>query len=98
MTYSNGLHVSYLQCYAWCAVLLNGFGCKDPKMVTASDFSSSGLHKTGNTSNPAGSRVTPMTATQIPGLNSLDISLLSVLTMHHGVSTLPTLTLMQPKS
>ena len=78
MTYSNGLHVSYLQCYAWCAVLLNGFGCKDPKMVNASDFSSSGLHITGNTSNPVGSRVTPMTATQIPGLNSLDISLVHI--------------------
>ena len=78
MTYSNGLHVSYLQCYAWCAVLLNGFGCKDPKMVNASDFSSSGLHITGNTSNPVGSRVTPMTATQIPGLNSLDISLVLI--------------------
>ncbi|KAL0011938.1 hypothetical protein SO802_007046 [Lithocarpus litseifolius] len=55
-------------------LLLNGFGCKDPKMVNASDFSSSGLHITGNTSNPAGSRVTPMTATQIPGHNSLGIS------------------------
>ena len=63
VTYSNGLHVSYLQCYAWCVVLLNGFNCKDPKMVNASDFSSSGLHITGNTSNPVGSRVTPMTAT-----------------------------------
>ena len=59
-------------------MLLNGFGCKDPKMVTASDFSSSGLHITGNTSNPAGSRVTPMTATQIPGLNSLGISLVRI--------------------
>ena len=47
-------------------------------MVNASDFSSSGLHITGNTSNPVGSRVTPMTATQIPGLNSLDISLVRI--------------------
>ncbi|KAM4112477.1 hypothetical protein ACJW30_05G143100 [Castanea mollissima] len=54
-------------------VLLNGLACKDPKIVEANDFSisSSGLHIAGNTSNPLGSRVTPMTAAQIPGLNSL---------------------------
>ncbi|KAL4627863.1 hypothetical protein ACB092_05G196300 [Castanea dentata] len=52
-------------------VLLNGLACKDPKIVEANDFSSSGLHIAGNTSNPVGSRVTPMTAAQISGLNSL---------------------------
>ncbi|XP_065619633.1 putative germin-like protein 2-1 [Quercus suber] len=57
------------------AVLLNGLACKDPKMVDANDFSSSGLHIAGNTSNPAGSKLTPMTAALIPGLNSLGISL-----------------------
>ena len=60
------------------AVLLNGLACKDPKMVDANDFSSSGLHIAGNTSNPVGSKVTPMTAAQIPGLNSLDISLVRI--------------------
>ncbi|KAL0011939.1 hypothetical protein SO802_007047 [Lithocarpus litseifolius] len=59
-------------------VLLNGLACKDPKMVDANDFSSSGLHIAGNTSNPAGSKVTPMTAAQIPGLNSLGISLVRI--------------------
>ncbi|KAK7828791.1 germin-like protein subfamily 1 member 7 [Quercus suber] len=44
-------------------------------MVDANDFSSSGLHIAGNTSNPAGSKLTPMTAALIPGLNSLGISL-----------------------
>ena len=68
------------------AVLLNGLACKDPKIVEANDFSSSELHIAGNTSNPAGPRVTPMTATQIPGLNSL------------GISLVPTLTLVPPKS
>ena len=67
------------------AVHLNGLACKDPKIVEANDFSSSELHIAGNTSNPAGSRVTP-TATQIPGLNSL------------GISLVPTLTLVPPKS
>ena len=57
------------------AVLLNGLACKDLKIVEASDFSSSELHIAGNTLNPVGSRVTPMTAAQIPGLNSLGISL-----------------------
>ena len=60
-----GLYVSYLQYYAWCAMPLNDFTCKDPKMVEASDFSISGLHIAGNTSNPAGSKVSTMTSTQI---------------------------------
>ncbi|KAL4627859.1 hypothetical protein ACB092_05G195900 [Castanea dentata] len=53
-------------------------GLHDPKMVDANDFSSSGLQIAGNTSNPAGSKVTPMTAAQIPGLNSLGISLVRI--------------------
>ncbi|KAL0011942.1 hypothetical protein SO802_007050 [Lithocarpus litseifolius] len=56
-------------------VLLNGLACKDPNTVEASDFSSSGLHIAGNTSNPAGLSVTPIVAAQIPGLNTLGISL-----------------------
>ena len=60
------------------AVLLNGLACKDPTIVEASDFSSSELHIAGNTLNPVGSRVTTMTSTQIPGLNSLGISLVRI--------------------
>ena len=60
------------------AVLLNGLACKDPKIVKASDFSSSELHIAGNTLNPVGSRVTSMTSAQIPGLNSLGISLVRI--------------------
>ncbi|KAK7828788.1 germin-like protein subfamily 1 member 7 [Quercus suber] len=59
-------------------VLLNGLACKDPKIVEANDFSSGELHIAGSTSNPIGSRVTPMTAAQIPGLNSLGISLVRI--------------------
>ncbi|KAL4627862.1 hypothetical protein ACB092_05G196200 [Castanea dentata] len=56
-------------------VFLNGLACKDPTKVEAKDFSSSGLHIAGNTSNPGGLGVTPVTTAQIPGLNTLGISL-----------------------
>ncbi|KAK1369213.1 hypothetical protein POM88_035305 [Heracleum sosnowskyi] len=59
-------------------VLLNGLACKNPIMVQASDFSFSGLHIAGNTSNAAGSKVTPVATTQIPGLNTLGISLVRI--------------------
>ncbi|XP_050872539.1 putative germin-like protein 2-1 [Lathyrus oleraceus] len=49
--------------------------CKDPKHVDANDFFFSGLHIAGNTTNPAGSKVTPVFASQLPGLNTLGISL-----------------------
>ncbi|XP_058749449.1 putative germin-like protein 2-1 [Vicia villosa] len=49
--------------------------CKDPKLVDANDFFFSGLHLAGNTTNPAGSKVTPVFASQLPGLNTLGISL-----------------------
>lgn len=54
-------------------VLVNGKACKDPKLVTASDFSLAGLHLAGNTNNAVGSRVTPAFAAHIPGLNTLGI-------------------------
>ncbi|KAL8483510.1 hypothetical protein ACS0TY_026267 [Phlomoides rotata] len=56
-------------------VLLNGMACKDPKLAQATDFSFTGLHMPGNTSNPVGSKVTPVNVAQIPGLNTLGISL-----------------------
>ncbi|KAL5080059.1 hypothetical protein RYX36_008480, partial [Vicia faba] len=49
--------------------------CKDPKLVDANDFFFSGLHIAGNTTNPAGSKVTPVFASQLLGLNTLGISL-----------------------
>ncbi|XP_022847722.1 putative germin-like protein 2-1 isoform X2 [Olea europaea var. sylvestris] len=59
-------------------VLVNGHACKDPKLVQANDFFFSGLHLPGNTSNAVGSRVTPATVAQIPGINTFGISLVRV--------------------
>ncbi|XP_049401680.1 putative germin-like protein 2-3 isoform X1 [Solanum stenotomum] len=59
-------------------VKVNGLGCKDPKSVISEDFFFSGLHFAGNTSNTFGSKVTRVNATQIPGLNTLGISLARV--------------------
>ncbi|KAL7142423.1 hypothetical protein ABFS83_08G122700 [Erythranthe nasuta] len=56
-------------------VFVNGFACKDSKLAQATDFFFSGLHIPGNTSNPVGSKVTPANVAQIPGLNTLGISL-----------------------
>ncbi|XP_039168329.1 putative germin-like protein 2-1 [Eucalyptus grandis] len=57
------------------SVLVNGQACKDPATVQANNFSFSGLHLPGNTSNPVGSKVTPVTVAQFPGLNTLGISM-----------------------
>ncbi|KAG6496952.1 putative germin-like protein 2-1 [Zingiber officinale] len=57
------------------AVFVNGFACKDPNTVTADNFFFSGLDKPGNTSNAGGSSVTPVAVDQVPGLNTLGISL-----------------------
>ncbi|XP_050148855.1 putative germin-like protein 2-1 isoform X2 [Malus sylvestris] len=54
---------------------INGFPCLDSKLATAEHFFFSGLHIPGNTSNPVGGKVTPVNVGQIPGLNTLGISL-----------------------
>ncbi|KAI3724814.1 hypothetical protein L1987_64581 [Smallanthus sonchifolius] len=59
-------------------VLVNGFACKNPSLVQANDFYFGGLHMMGNTSNAFGSKVTPVYVTQLPGLNTLGISLARV--------------------
>lgn len=56
-------------------VFVNGVVCKDAKNVQADDFFFSGLQLRGNTSNAVGSAVTPVTVTQLPGLNTLGISM-----------------------
>ncbi|KAM0033918.1 hypothetical protein Hdeb2414_s0016g00491401 [Helianthus debilis subsp. tardiflorus] len=56
-------------------VHVNGFACKDPKLVNADDFLFRGLHLAGNTSNPDGSQSTRVTVAQLPGLNTLGISM-----------------------
>ncbi|KAL7238367.1 hypothetical protein ACSBR2_004464 [Camellia fascicularis] len=60
------------------SVLVNGLVCKDPKLVQANDFFFSGLHLAGNTSNVVGSKVTPVTVAQLPGLNTLGISMVRI--------------------
>lgn len=57
------------------AVLVNGFVCKNSTAVTADDFFFPGLDKAGNTSNNLGSSVTPVSAANLGGLNTLGISL-----------------------
>ncbi|KAM0030745.1 hypothetical protein Hdeb2414_s0017g00500541 [Helianthus debilis subsp. tardiflorus] len=56
-------------------VLVNGVACKNPGSVKASDFHFTGLHMMANTSNPLGFVGTPVTVTQLPGLNTLGISM-----------------------
>ncbi|XVE62675.1 hypothetical protein DITRI_Ditri06bG0138500 [Diplodiscus trichospermus] len=60
------------------AVFVNGKFCKDPMLAKAEDFFYSGLNIPRNTSNPVGSTVTPVNVAQIPGLNTLGISLVRV--------------------
>jgi len=59
-------------------VFVNGFVCKDPKLVNAEDFFFSGLDKPGDTSNAVGSKVTLLNVDRIPGLNTLGISMARV--------------------
>ncbi|CAK7341291.1 unnamed protein product [Dovyalis caffra] len=59
-------------------VFVNGKFCKDPKLATANDFFFSGLNIPRNTSNPVGSVVTSANVAQIPGLNTLGISLVRI--------------------
>ncbi|KAK0589844.1 hypothetical protein LWI29_019201 [Acer saccharum] len=54
---------------------VNGFACKDPKMVQANDFFFSGLHIAGNPSNAVGSSIKPVNVAQIPGLNTLGLAM-----------------------
>ncbi|KAL6205707.1 hypothetical protein ACLB2K_022961 [Fragaria x ananassa] len=56
-------------------VFVNGKFCKDPKMATANDFFFSGLQIPKPTANAVGSTVTAANVEQIPGLNTLGISL-----------------------
>uniref|UniRef100_A0ACD6AIT2 Uncharacterized protein n=1 Tax=Avena sativa TaxID=4498 RepID=A0ACD6AIT2_AVESA len=54
---------------------LNGFPCKRPETVTANDFFSNVLAKPGNTNNPVGSAVTAANVENVPGLNTLGVSM-----------------------
>jgi len=54
---------------------VNGFVCKDTKLVQEDDFLFRGFHLMGNTSNVVGSKVTPVTVAELPGLNTFGISI-----------------------
>ncbi|CAN1176505.1 Germin-like protein subfamily 1 member 13 [Linum perenne] len=54
---------------------VNGKFCKDPMQAKADDFSFKGLNVPRDTSNQVGSNVTLLNVDQIPGLNTLGISL-----------------------
>ena len=53
----------------------------DPKLATAKDFSFSGLNTPGHTGNKVGSNVDLLNVDQIPGLNTLGISLARTTTL-----------------
>ncbi|XP_050220752.1 putative germin-like protein 2-2 isoform X2 [Mercurialis annua] len=78
MNQSSGLDLIKFPSLLFTKVVVNGVACKDAKMVQADDFFFSGLHLSGNTSNPTGSKVSPVNVVQIPGLNTLGISLARV--------------------
>ncbi|KAK6150850.1 hypothetical protein DH2020_015782 [Rehmannia glutinosa] len=68
-------------------VFVNGKICKNPNKVVAEDFFFSGLNKPGNTSNAVGSRVTAVNVNQIPGLNTLGISLVRIDYAPYGLNS-----------
>ncbi|WCJ24339.1 RmlC-like cupins superfamily protein [Euphorbia peplus] len=67
-------------------VHVDGYTCKDPKAVVAEDFFLPGFHLPGNTSNPTGYKVTTASAKQIPGLNTLGLSMVRIDLAPHGVN------------
>lgn len=54
---------------------MNGVVCKDPNLVQANDFLFRGLHVMRDTSNEVGSNVTAVSVAELPGLNTLGISM-----------------------
>lgn len=55
-------------------IFINGYPCKNPAEITASDFKSSGLSKEGDTDNFQRSSTTLVTAAEFAGLNTLGLS------------------------
>ncbi|KAF2620978.1 hypothetical protein F2Q68_00042570 [Brassica cretica] len=57
-------------------IFLNGNLCKDPTKVTVSDFTTSALSKPGDTrANPFMTNVTLTTTTNLPGLNTMGLTM-----------------------
>ncbi|KAL8117477.1 germin-like protein subfamily 3 member 4 [Apium graveolens] len=55
-------------------IFINGFPCKNPTNITASDFKSSLLNHRGDTDNFLQSSTKTVTALEFPGLNTLGLS------------------------
>ncbi|XP_048134000.1 germin-like protein subfamily 1 member 20 [Rhodamnia argentea] len=60
------------------AVFVNGKFCKNPVLTTANDFLFSGLQVPRSTANPVGSTVITVFVGQLPGLNTLGISMVRI--------------------
>uniref|UniRef100_A0A5B7B948 Germin-like protein n=1 Tax=Davidia involucrata TaxID=16924 RepID=A0A5B7B948_DAVIN len=56
------------------SIFINGFPCKDPSTTIASDFKTSILNHAGDTDNFLHSITTIVTAADLPGLNTLGLS------------------------
>ncbi|KAG6521849.1 putative germin-like protein 2-2 [Zingiber officinale] len=59
-------------------ISVNGFPCKNMDDVKAEHFFFCGLDRPGNTTNNVGSAVTQVNVNQIPGLNTLGVSLVRI--------------------
>ncbi|KAJ4902649.1 putative germin-like protein subfamily 1 member 9 [Raphanus sativus] len=59
-------------------VFVNGKFCKDPKLVTVDDFFMKDLQIARPITNVVGSAVTPVNVDNLPGLNTLGISLVRI--------------------
>ncbi|CAL0302347.1 unnamed protein product [Lupinus luteus] len=67
-------------------IKVNGFTCKTPSNITATDFSSNILAKPGATNNTYGSLVTGANVEKVPGLNTLGVSLSRIDYAPHGLN------------
>ncbi|KMT06993.1 hypothetical protein BVRB_6g153250 [Beta vulgaris subsp. vulgaris] len=69
------------------ALFVNGKFCKNPMAAKVEDFRFRGLDIPGNTNNQVGSNVTRITPDNLPGLNTLGISLARIDIAPYGVNT-----------
>ncbi|KAG6539297.1 hypothetical protein ZIOFF_004459 [Zingiber officinale] len=54
-------------------VVVNGYPCKDPLLVTSDDFFFSGIDQPRSTDNQLGSNITVVGVERIPGLNTMGL-------------------------
>ncbi|GMH22350.1 hypothetical protein Nepgr_024193 [Nepenthes gracilis] len=69
-------------------VFVNGLFCKNPANTSANDFLFQGLNVPRNTKNKLGSNVTIVSAANLPGLNTLGISMARVDFAPYGLNPL----------